>query len=108
MAAENAFRRRVYNDLRKRFPGIWLTKITVSYTGVPDTLCCYRRLFIAIELKAENGRATPKQLLTLSLIALTGGFTLVAKPSTWAHDLERLEAWIASHDITSQGASGPD
>lgn len=44
-----------------------------NINGVPDIICCYKGLFIGLELKQENGRATELQKKKLEAINNAGG-----------------------------------
>lgn len=56
-----------------------------AYTkaGVPDILCCLDGHFVAIEVKAANGRPSELQLHTINEIRKAGGFAFVLYPSGW-------------------------
>lgn len=62
-------------------PSTWAVKYHSSaYTtyGVPDILCSVNGTFLALELKAEGGMASPLQLQVISKIRLTGSLAFVA------------------------------
>ena len=58
-----------------------------STSGTPDILACINGYFIAIEVKAQNGKPTELQLAKIADIRKAGGFAYVAYPSGW----ERLK-----------------
>lgn len=41
--------------------------------GISDNILCVRGIFVAVELKAENGKPTPHQLLFIKQIQNAGG-----------------------------------
>jgi len=45
--------------------------------GIPDFICCWNGLFIAIEAKSAKGRASPAQKGVLQDITRAGGIALV-------------------------------
>lgn len=56
----------------------------LSLVGDPDKLVCIRGYFVALELKREEGEATPLQRKTLLEVRKAGGIGLVVKPSNWS------------------------
>jgi len=58
--------------------------------GVPDVFAVHGRCF-ALELKAEGGRATDKQLETIAALREAGAFTAIAEGLDRA--LAVLKAW---------------
>ena len=49
-----------------------------SEPGIPDLLCCYKRLFIAIEVKVYNNKPSPQQGIHCRKIMKANGITLIA------------------------------
>lgn len=58
-----------------------------SYTraGVPDILACVNSYFVAIEVKAEDGKPSELQLYNIEQIRKAGGFAFVVYPSGFEH-----------------------
>lgn len=54
-----------------------------SENGTPDILACVNGYFLAIEVKADNGKISKLQLVKISEIRKAGGFAYVAYPSGW-------------------------
>jgi len=85
MAAEKIFENKVKKFLDDR--GAWFIKYWAGaqYTknGIPDILTCIHGYFVAIEVKAENGRPTPIQLFNVRKINDAGGFAFVLYPSAF-------------------------
>lgn len=51
--------------------------------GIPDLLCCVNGYFVAIEVKAQNGRPSELQLHAIENIRKSYGFAFVVYPSGW-------------------------
>ena len=49
--------------------------------GIPDIIICLKGLFIAIELKTEEGKPSALQLWNIEEIKKSGGQAIVLKPS---------------------------
>lgn len=66
--------------------GGWMVKFFANaYTraGIPDVLACINGRFIAIEVKAQNGRASPLQISESKKIRAAGGLAYIVYPSGW-------------------------
>lgn len=61
----------------------------VQRAGIPDLLCCVNGYFVAIEVKAENGRPTPLQMWNIDKIREAGGVAMVLYPDGF-DDFKRL------------------
>ncbi len=62
----------------------WYTKIWgggYQKAGVPDLICNIDGLFLAIEIKAENGRPSELQVLNTDRIRDSGGQAVILYPS---------------------------
>ena len=59
--------------------------------GVPDVIAIYEGRCYALELKAEGGRPTEKQLATIAAMQAAGAFTAITEGLDRA--LACLEAW---------------
>lgn len=59
--------------------------------GVPDVILLHKGRFYGLELKAEGGKATIKQLEAVAKIGAAGGFTCIAEGLDRA--LAVLEMW---------------
>ena len=59
--------------------------------GVPDVIAVHQGRCFALELKAEGGRPTDKQLATIAAMEAAGAFTAIAEGVDRA--LACLEAW---------------
>jgi hypothetical protein len=59
--------------------------------GVPDIIAIHNGRVFAMELKAEGGRASDKQLATIAALREAGAFTAIAEGLDRA--LAVLESW---------------
>lgn len=82
MAGEKNFENRVKAFLKAR--GCWFIKYwgggQFTKAGIPDLLVCCNGHFLAVELKASNGRPSPLQLHTIEEIKKAGGQAMVLYP----------------------------
>lgn len=82
MAAEKKFEEKIKSFLKEK--GAWFVKYWAgaAYTknGIPDILACVDSYFIAIEVKAANGKPSPLQIYNLREIDNAGGFALLLYP----------------------------
>lgn len=54
--------------------GIFFYKASDRYqSGVSDILCCVNGIFVALELKAKNGKPSPHQKLFIKQVIKAGG-----------------------------------
>lgn len=66
-------------DVLKKNGAYYFFPATGGYgrSGVPDIVCCYRGVFIAIECKAGTNKPTPLQEAEMGKIRQAQGFVLV-------------------------------
>lgn len=85
MAQEKNFENRVKAFLQAH--GCWYVKYWAgaAYTrsGVPDILTCVGGYFVGIELKADHGRPSDLQLVTLSKIVESNGIAMLLYPKDY-------------------------
>jgi len=78
---ETRLRLKIKKRLEELWPTAWVRKIHGSkfmHIGIPDYLCCFGGVFIALEIKIPGGKATPAQLLEGRKIQLAkGSFAVV-------------------------------
>lgn len=82
MAAEKQFENKVKAFLKEQ--GVYFVKFfgcAFTRAGVPDLLCCVNGRFVAVEIKAENGKPSLLQLEEISKVHEAGGVALVIRPS---------------------------
>jgi len=81
VAIETQVQRNIIGGLVAR--GAWYTKCNQTgrgRKGVPDLLCCYRGLFLAIEVKGDSGHVVSVyQVKELRDIRTAGGLAIVAR-----------------------------
>jgi len=114
---EQAIQRAVFEHLRARgAPGVFafhpanggyrkpveaaILKGLGVKLGVPDVIAIHNGRCFALELKAEGGRATDKQLETIAALREAGAFTCIAEGLDRA--LAVLESWglLRGHVVT--------
>lgn len=62
------------------FKGCYSIKtITTNRSGSPDIICCYKGLFIALEIKADKGRISKLQSYHLEQIKKSGGIAAIVR-----------------------------
>ena len=105
---EAAIQRAVFEHLRMRgAPGVFafhpanggyrrpveaaILKSMGVVAGVPDIIAIHEGRVFGLELKAEGGRATPKQQEAIAAMEAAGAFTAIAEGLDRA--LACLEAW---------------
>ena len=75
---ENKVKKKVVDVLKKN-GAYYFFPATGGYgrSGVPDVVCCYRGVFVAIECKAGTNKPTPLQQAEMGKIKEAQGFVLV-------------------------------
>lgn len=69
-------------DLKKT----WFFKVHGSMfqkSGVPDIIGVVNGTFIALELKAENGKPSALQVYNIKQLRWCGAYAKIVKPSDW-------------------------
>ena len=82
MAQEKQFENRIKRYLTEN--GIWHVKYFANgftKSGIPDILACCNGHFLAIEVKAENGKPSQLQIYNIEKIRESGGYAVIVKPS---------------------------
>lgn len=90
MAAEKTFENKIKKYLSDN--NIWYVKYFANgftKSGIPDILACCNGHFLAIEVKAENGRPSELQLHHIEKIKQSGGHAVIVKPSQF-EELKQL------------------
>lgn len=78
---EKLFENRVKKYLTEN--GCWNVKYFANRntkSGIPDLLCCVNGYFLAIEIKAQNGKPTPLQIWNRDKIRESGGAAIILYP----------------------------
>lgn len=81
MAGEKNFENKIKKFLEEN--GCWFVKYFANRntrSGVPDLLACVNGYFVAIEVKAENGKPSELQLWNVEKIRNAGGIAIVLYP----------------------------
>lgn len=55
----------------------------MTKSGVPDILACVNKYFVAIEVKASNGKPSELQLWNREEIRKAGGISIILYPDQW-------------------------
>lgn len=101
MAQEKNFENKIKAYLKNRnayFIKYWAgAKFTKS--GVPDILICDKGSFIAIEVKAQNGKPSLLQLVNLEKIREAGGYGLLLYPQDFMGFTTFMENRHPKHDF---------
>ena len=82
MAAEKIFENQIKNFL-KSLPNTYYFKYWAgpySKSGIPDIIACVNGHFVAVEVKAENGKPSELQLYHLEQIRKAGGHSFLLYP----------------------------
>jgi hypothetical protein len=116
-ASEQAIQRAIFQHLRARgAPGVFafhpanggyrkpveaaILKGLGVVAGVPDVIAIHNGRVFAMEIKAEGGRATDKQLACIAALREAGAFTCIAEGLDRA--VAVLESWqlLRGHVVT--------
>lgn len=90
MAQEKQFENKIKKYLSDN--NIWHVKYFANgftKSGIPDILACCNGRFLAIEVKAENGRPSELQLHHIEKIKQSRGHAVIVKPSQF-EELKQL------------------
>lgn len=107
MAGEKNFENKIKKFLKEN--GCWFVKYFANRNtraGVPDLLACVNGYFVAIEVKAENGKPSDLQLWNVEQIQKSKGFAVVLYPDQFndfvrlVNHLKRCEAMLAAQAET--------
>lgn len=90
MAQEKNFENKIKRYIKERGYCVKYFGCNYSTSGTPDILACISGYFLAIEVKAQNGKPSELQLAKIDEIRKAGGFAYVVYPSGW----EKLKAVI--------------
>jgi hypothetical protein len=89
---ETRFRLRIKPQLEAIPQSYWVKIQAGSIIGIPDILGCVNGRLVALELKTEEGKATPMQLYRIGKLSAAGAFTRIVRPSNWKQVLAQLQA----------------
>lgn len=103
IAAEKNFENRIKGWLKDHncyFVKFFANRMTKS--GVPDILACVNGYFVAIEVKAQNGKPSELQLYNVRKIRESGGFAYIVYPSGW-DDLKEILEGLLKDNFSREG-----
>lgn len=82
MGSEKNFEMRIKRFLEDQ-EAYWVKYFANAYTkaGIPDLLCCVNGHFVAVEVKAQTGKASPLQIYNCNKIRQANGFAFILYPS---------------------------
>jgi hypothetical protein len=90
---ETKFKEKVLGDL-KELP-VWFIKTQeVARCGTPDLLICAGGVFVAWELKTDEGEPDGLQLYNIKRINDANGVGLVVSPENYKTALEQLKGYL--------------
>ena len=84
MAAEKTFENKVKKYIEDQ--GSWQVKFfanRMTKTGIPDILACINGYFVAIDVKAKNGKPSELQKYHVQKIIDAGGLAIILYPQDW-------------------------
>lgn len=85
MAAEKNFENKIKDFLEEK--GAWFIKYWAgskfTKDGIPDILACVYGQFVAIEVKASNGKPSELQKHNVRKINKAGGYAMILYPQDW-------------------------
>ena len=102
MAAEKNFENRLKKFLESE--GCWFVKFFANaYTksGIPDILCCCNGYFVAIEVKAPNGKPSELQKYNIQKINDSGGYGVILYPDQFDDFNHMIQALKINYDYTA-------
>jgi hypothetical protein len=84
MAGEKNFENKIKKHIES-VDGYWVKYFANRMTkvGIPDLLTCVNGYFLAVEVKAQNGRPSELQIYNIEKIRKSGGFGVILKPSDY-------------------------
>ena len=68
-----------------------------SKVGTPDILACVNGHFVAVEVKAENGKPSELQLYHIEQIQKAGGYAIILYPKDFEKFKKDVENLLTSH-----------
>lgn len=93
---------KIFENKIKKFladNGCWYVKYFAnSFTkaGIPDLIACVNGYFVAIEVKASNGKPSQLQLYNRDKIREAGGIAIILYPDQWEEFKELIEHLLAN------------
>lgn len=84
--------------------GAWVFKVhggdnPFQAVGIPDLLCCWRRMFIALEVKVPGEKPSPRQLLVMERIVEAGGIAEVVESMAGVKNIIKRLSCVSEGDL---------
>lgn len=95
--SEKIIQSNILRRLRALPKSKWTKIIRCSDCGTPDIIGCFCGFYVAIEVKAEKGETTPKQIWELEGYMEAGGMAIVAR--SWADVVVGLRKLIRDRNL---------
>ena len=98
MASEKIFENKIKSYLKSI--GAYFIKThgdRFSKVGTPDILACINGHFVAVEVKAENGKPSELQLYHIEQIKKAGGYAVILYPKDFENFKKDVENLLTSH-----------
>lgn len=95
MTPEGKVKEKIKRWLDLNMPGHWRVMPRggpFGKAGCPDILICWQGIFIAIEVKSDEGDPTPLQIANLKQIKNAGGVAALVR----GYDIVRLNSILAT------------
>lgn len=104
MAQEKNFENKIKAFLEEQ--GAWFIKYWAgskfTKDGIPDILACLNGYFVAIEVKAANGKPSELQKHHVKKINDSGGFAMILYPQDW-NLFKKLVNYLNIDDVYEAG-----
>lgn len=101
---EKQFQTKVIRYL-KTLSNTWFFKVFgggFQRSGIPDLICCINGAFVAIEMKAEKGKATELQKMNIKNINEAGGIGIILYPSGFEEFKKLIEGVLMCNFPTAE------
>lgn len=101
---EKEFQRKAIKYL-KSLPNTWFFKVFgggFQRSGIPDLICCINGVFVAIELKGDNGKPTELQKMNIKKINEAGGIGIILYPSGFEEFKKLIEEVVKCSFLTAK------
>lgn len=103
---EKELQRKV-NKYLKSLPKTWFFKVWgggFQRSGIPDLICCINGVFIAIELKGDDGKPTELQKMNIRHINEAGGIGVILYPQCF-EEFKKLAKEVLRCNTPTAGLS---
>jgi hypothetical protein len=101
---EKEFQRKVIKYLNT-LPNTWFFKVWgggFQRAGIPDLILCIKGVFIAIELKGDDGKPTELQKLNIKEINTAGGIGIILYPTKFKEFKNLIEEVLKCNTPTAE------